>query len=134
MLCLVGVMLLSPASAQMVTFKTLDKVTAKISRLETEVGRPTVLGPLTITVRTCKTTPPEEPPETKAFLEISEFKAGRDKALFTGWMFASSPGINAMEHPVFDIWPLACKTEDGMVFTGEILSPVSETQGDIQTR
>ena len=58
-LCLVEVMLLSPASAQMVTFKTLDKVTAKISRLETEVGRPTVLGPLTITVRICKATPPE---------------------------------------------------------------------------
>ena len=71
-LCLVGVMLLSPASAQMVTFKTLDKVTAKISHLETEVGRPTVLGPLTITVRTCKTTPPEEPPETSVYLEIDE--------------------------------------------------------------
>ena len=68
-LCLVEVMLLSPASAQMVTFKTLDKVTAKISRLETEVGRPTVLGPLTITVRTCKTTPPEEPPETSVYLD-----------------------------------------------------------------
>ncbi|HAT08789.1 MAG TPA: hypothetical protein DCS39_05995, partial [Rhodobiaceae bacterium] len=47
-------------------------------------------------------------------------------------MFASSPGINAMEHPVFDIWPLACKSEDGMVFTGEILPPVNETQGGVQ--
>ena len=60
----------------------------------------------------CVSTPPEEPPETKVFLEISEFKAGRDKALFTGWMFASSPGINAMEHPVliFGCLPVRPKT------------------------
>ena len=71
-LLLGAVMFMSPALAQMVTFKTLDKVTAKISSLEAEVGLPTVLGPLTITVRTCKTTPPEEPPETSVYLEIDE--------------------------------------------------------------
>ena len=108
-LCLVGVMLLSPASAQMVTFKTLDKVTAKISRLETEVGRPTVLGPLTITVRTCKTTPPEEPPETSVYLEIDESRENKTERLFSGWMFASSPGLNGLEHPVYDLWPESCK-------------------------
>ena len=108
-LCLVGVMLLSPASAQKVTFKTLDKVTAKISRLETEVGRPTVLGPLTITVRTCKTTPPEEPPETSVYLEIDESRENKTERLFSGWMFASSPGLNGLEHPVYDLWPESCK-------------------------
>ena len=107
-LCLVEVMLLSPASAQMVTFKTLDKVTAKISRLETEVGRPTVLGPLTITVRTCKTTPPEEPPETSVYLEIDESRENKTERLFSGWMFASSPGLNGLEHPVYDLWPESC--------------------------
>jgi hypothetical protein len=116
------------------TFSLLHKVTAKVQKIELLSGQEYAIGDMSLTMHDCISTPPEEPPETKAFLQISEFKAGRDKALFTGWMFASSPGINAMEHPVFDIWPLACKTEDGMVFTGEILPPVSETQGDIQTR
>lgn len=116
------------------SFSLLHKVTAKVQKIELLSGQEYVIGDMSLTMHNCISTPPEEPPETKAFLEISEFKAGRDKALFTGWMFASSPGINAMEHPVFDIWPLACKTEDGMVFTGEILPPVSETQGDIRTR
>lgn len=115
-------------------FSLLHKVTAKVQKIELLSGQEYAIGDMSLTMHDCISTPPEEPPETKAFLEISEFKAGRDKALFTGWMFASSPGINAMEHPVFDIWPLACKTEDGMVFTGEILPPVSEAQGDIQTR
>ena len=108
-LWLVVVTLLSPASAQKVTFKTLDKVTAKISRLETEIGRPTVLGPLTITVRTCKTTPPEEPPETSVYLEIDESRENKTERLFSGWMFASSPGLNGLEHPVYDLWPESCK-------------------------
>jgi len=116
------------------SFSLLHKVTAKVQKIELLSGQEYAIGDMSLTMHDCISTPPEEPPETKAFLEISEFKAGRDKALFTGWMFASSPGINSMEHPVFDIWPLACKTEDGMVFTGEILPPVSETQGDIQTR
>ena len=116
------------------SFSLLHKVTAKVQKIDLLSGQEYAIGDMSLTMHDCISTPPEEPPETKAFLEISEFKAGRDKALFTGWMFASSPGINAMEHPVFDIWPLACKTEDGMVFTGEILPPVSETQGDIETR
>ena len=116
------------------SFSLLHKVTAKVQKIELLSGQEYTIGDMSLTMHNCISTPPEEPPETKAFLEISEFRAGRDKALFTGWMFASSPGINAMEHPVFDIWPLACKTEDGMVFTGEILPPVSETQGDIRTR
>jgi len=108
------------------TFSLLHKVTAKVQQIQLLSGQEYAIGDMSLTMHDCLSTPPEEPPETKAFLQISEFKAGRDKPLFNGWMFASSPGINAMDHPVFDIWPLACKTEDGMVFTGEILPPVSD--------
>jgi hypothetical protein len=108
------------------TFSLLHKVTAKVQQIQLLSGQEYAIGDMTLTMHDCLSTPPEEPPETKAFLQISEFKAGRDKPLFNGWMFASSPGLNAMDHPVFDIWPLACKTEDGMVFTGEILPPVSD--------
>ena len=108
-LLLGAVMFMSPALAQLVTFKTLDKVTAKISSLEAEVGLPTVLGPLTITVRTCKTTPPEEPPETSVYLEIDESRENKTERLFSGWMQTSSPGLNGLEHPVYDLWPESCK-------------------------
>ena len=115
------------------TFSLLHKVTAKVQQIQLMSGQEYAIGDLSLIMQDCISTPPEEPPETKTFLQISEFKAGRDKSLFSGWMFASSPGINAMDHPVFDIWPLVCKTEDGMVFTGEILPPITATGGSLQT-
>ena len=113
------------------TFSLLHKVTAKVQQIQLLSGQEYAIGDMSLTMHDCVSTPPEEPPETKAFLQISEFKARRDKPLFNGWMFASSPGINPMDHPVFDIWPLACKTEDGLVFTGEILPPVSDAENGV---
>lgn len=113
------------------TFSLLHKVTAKVQQIQLLSGQEYAIGDMSLTMHDCVSTPPEEPPETKAFLQISEFKAGRDKSLFNGWMFASSPGINPMDHPVFDIWPLACKTEDGLVFTGEILPQVSDAENGL---
>ena len=113
------------------TFSLLQKVTAKVQQIQLLSGQEYTIGDMSLTMHDCVSSPPEEPPETKAFLQISEFKAGRDKPLFNGWMFASSPGINPMDHPVFDIWPLACKTEDGLVFTGEILPPVSDADNGV---
>jgi len=110
------------------SFSLLHKVTAKVQKIELLSGQEYAIGDLSFTMHDCISAPPEEPPETKTFLQISEFQAGRDKRLFSGWMFASSPGINALEHPVYDLWPLACKTEDGLAFTGEILPPVTENR------
>ena len=68
-------------------------------------------GTLEIIVRTCQKTPPEEPPESAAFLEIRDAKPGEAAVvLFTGWMFASSPALSALEHPVYDVWVLDCLT------------------------
>ena len=105
------------------TFSLLHKVTAKVRDISLRAGEEVTIGALTLTMQDCLSTPPEEPPETKSFLQVSEFKNGADRSLFSGWMFASSPGIHALEHPVYDLWPVACKTEDGMSFTGEILPP-----------
>ena len=104
-------------------FSLLQKVTAKVQKLELRMDEPVQIGDLNFTMRDCISAPPEEPPETKVFLEIDEFIKGREETLFRGWMFASSPGIHALEHPVYDIWPLACRTEDGFAFTGEIEAP-----------
>ena len=123
------------ARAQIAIFKTLDKVTGKTALLELEVLQPVRLGSLTVTLRSCRSTPPEEPPETTAFVEIDDTRLQVTERIFTGWMFASSPGLNALEHPVYDLWPINCKTETGELFTGkkeqEEAKPPA-TQGAVQ--
>jgi hypothetical protein len=87
----------------------LDKVTARISTIEAPVGQPVRFGTLEIIVRHCDKTPPEERPEAATFLQISEIKRGEPtEVLFTGWMFASSPALSALEHPVYDVVVVDC--------------------------
>ena len=88
----------------------LDKVTARISTFEAPVGVTVSFGTLEIMVRDCRKRPPEEPPESFVFLEIDEIRRGeRPKRLFGGWMFASSPALSALEHPVYDVWAVDCR-------------------------
>ena len=105
----------SPASAdrlenKVALFAALDKVTARISKLEVPLDQTVEFGSLKVTPRTCFTRPPTEQPKTTSFVEVDE-KAldGVQKRIFSGWMFAESPGLNAVEHPVFDIWLTGCK-------------------------
>lgn len=112
-------------------FSLLHKVTAKVTDIELRAGEELTLGDLTLTMHDCISAPPEEPPETRSFLQVSEFKLGTDRQLFSGWMFASSPGLHALEHPVFDLWPTACTTEDGLAFTGDVLPPNPQGTPDI---
>jgi hypothetical protein len=87
----------------------LDKITARVSNLAIGVDDTGEYGTLRIRVRACRKRPPTETPESAAFLEISDQKPGEPPvALFSGWMFASSPALNALEHPVYDIWVLDC--------------------------
>ena len=88
----------------------LDKVTARVSTFEAPLGVTVQFGTLSITLRACDRTPPEEPPESTAFLDIDETRRGEAPvSLFHGWMFASSPALSALEHPVYDVWVLECK-------------------------
>jgi hypothetical protein len=101
----------APAFAETVAIlQGLDKITARISKIEAPVDKPVHFGTLTIVVRDCKKRPPEEPPESAAFLEIDEKRPGDPdpRRVFSGWMFASSPALSAMEHPVYDINVLDC--------------------------
>jgi len=105
-----------PASAQKIenpiaVFAALDKVTARISPLEIRIGDTVRFGALTVTPRVCYSRPPTEPPLTSVFVEVDEIKlSGEKQRIFTGWMFAQSPGLHAVEHPVFDVWLTNCKT------------------------
>ena len=91
--------------------RALDKMTARVEEVELPVGKTIQFGTLGIIARTCRTTLPEEtPPESAAYIEISEVTPGlQDNPVFKGWMFASSPALSAMEHPVYDIWVTGCK-------------------------
>ena len=104
----------APAAAQRIEnsvaiFAALDKVTAKISRLEVPLNQTAKFGALKITPRACYTRAPTEPPKTTTFVEVDEVLLDdKEKRIFSGWMFADSPGLNAVEHPVFDVWLTEC--------------------------
>jgi hypothetical protein len=89
----------------------LDKVTARVSPVTVPVGGEAArFGTLEIVARACMEAPPTEPPESAAFLEIRELPANEAPVdLFTGWMFASSPAVSALEHPVYDVWVVDCQ-------------------------
>jgi hypothetical protein len=94
---------------QVAVFAALDKVTARIQKLEVKLGETQKFGALKITPRTCYSRPPTEPPKTTTFVEVEETELdGKQKKLFAGWMFAESPGLNAVEHPVYDVWLTEC--------------------------
>ena len=116
---IVILMLLAPAAyavvptqeQPIVVLRALDKMTARVEEMELPINQPTQFGKLSIVARTCRVTLPEEaPPESAAYLEITEIKPGtQGTPVFNGWMFASSPALSAMEHPVYDIWVTGCK-------------------------
>jgi hypothetical protein len=93
-----------------VVLETLDKISARVSRIEVAVGTTATFGSLKITPRHCDKRPPEETPESAAFLEIvEELPDEQPKVEFSGWMFASSPAVSALDHPVYDVWVVDCK-------------------------
>lgn len=97
------------APGNTVVIRVLDKVTARVVTVEAKIGESVTFGTLRITVRACDRTPPTEPPESTVFLDIYEVRRGELEAgLFHGWMFASSPALNSLEHPVYDVWVLEC--------------------------
>jgi hypothetical protein len=87
----------------------LDKITARISMIEVPVDQEVAFGTLRIVLRACLETPPTEPPESAAFLQIRVVDPdSASEDAFSGWMFASSPSLSALEHPVYDVWVIDC--------------------------
>ena len=119
----------APAAAQQIknstaVFAALDKVTARISRLEVKLGESVRFGALKVTPRACFSRPPTEPPDTATFVEVDEMLLeGKEQRIFSGWMFAESPGLNAVEHPVFDIWLTGCTQPTGGAQAASTASP-----------
>ncbi len=93
-------------------FSALDKITARIEKLELNLNEEQVLGSLIIVLKSCQNRPPDYLPESAAYVEIYDKlnKNYEDETLiFSGWMFSSSPAISALEHPIYDIFLISCK-------------------------
>lgn len=91
-------------------FSGLDKITGRIISFDVYVGETVQFGALQVTPRVCYTRPPTEAPQTTAFLEVDEITLNNEvRRIFTGWMFAASPGLHAVEHAVYDVWLTDCK-------------------------
>jgi hypothetical protein len=91
-------------------FSGLDKITARIITFEAEIDETVQFGSLLLTARTCLTRPPTEQPNTTSFIEVEEVALDSSvQRIFAGWIFAASPGLNAIEHPVYDLWLLDCR-------------------------
>ena len=98
-----------PVATSITHVRALDKITAGITEIDLPQDETVRFGTLAITARNCRTRPPEEPPETFAFLEIDDVKRdGTSSRIFSGWMMASSPALNALEHAVYDVWVMSC--------------------------
>jgi hypothetical protein len=91
-------------------FSGLDKITGRIINFDVAIGETVQFGALQVTPRICYTRPPTETSNTDAFIEVDEVTLqGEVKRIFTGWVFASSPGLHAVEHPIYDVWLTDCK-------------------------
>lgn len=97
---------------EVASLQALDKITARISTLDVHVGVPKRFGALLITLHTCTFKPPDEAPEHAALMTVNSVDHNdviSAEPLFQGWMFASSPAISALEHPVYDVSVLTCR-------------------------
>ncbi len=93
-------------------FKALDKITARIKKLDINVSEEQDLGTLIIKLKSCQNRPPDYQPDSAAFIEIYDKMNLNDNdtgLIFSGWMFSSSPALSALEHPVYDISLISCK-------------------------
>jgi hypothetical protein len=115
----VGVLIAAPAAGKaaddiihnpVAEFAGIDKITGRIITFDVYVNETVQFGALQVTPRVCNSRPETETPKTTSFVEVDEITLDRKiRRIFTGWMFADSPGLNAVEHAVYDVWLKSCK-------------------------
>lgn len=99
-----------------VKLQSLEKTTARTRTFEANVGSTVKFGSLFIKVQACRKASPIDQPESAAFMQIWEMdKEDKPQWVFSGWMFASSPGLSSMDHPIYDVWVLDCQEQKGAV-------------------
>jgi hypothetical protein len=98
-----------PQGGSQLLLRGLEKITGRPTNITAPVGKPVKFATLTITVRYCYSTPPSETPETTAFVQIDDHRPDQaPRRVFSGWMYGSTPGLNGVEHPLYDVWVISC--------------------------
>lgn len=93
-------------------FSGIDKITGRITTFDVYINETVQFGALQVTPRVCYSRDETEAPKTDTFVEVDEITLDRKiRRIFTGWMFADSPGLNAVDHPVYDVWLKECKQQ-----------------------
>lgn len=121
-----------PRGPLMLILRGLDKISGKSTTLVAPIGKPIQYATLTIVARYCYSTPPTETPETAAFVQIDDHRPDQpERRVFSGWMYASSPGLHGMEHPIYDVSVITCKArEPGQTVAVGPLKPVKPVSPD----
>ena len=133
------------AQKNQATLRALDKITGRSTDIVVKVGEPVVYGSLWVELKTCFQAPPEEVPESAAFLRIASTQpvavetmevavaatavapeAADNPILFSGWMYASSPGLNALEHPLYHIWVIRCTAPAPVKLAAPVIARADE--------
>jgi hypothetical protein len=110
------------------SFSGLDKITGRIINFDEDIGETVQFGALRVKTDACYTRPATEAANTDAFVEVDEITLqGEVKRIFSGWMFAASPGLHGVEHPVYDIWLTDCKVPDTTIVSAAPSEPVKPT-------
>src|SRR6202012_679750 len=117
-----------------VVFAGLDKITGRIISFDVAINETVQFGALQVTPRACYTRPPTESARTDAFVSVDEVTLqGEVRRIFTGWMFAESPGLHAVEHPIYDVWLPDCKGASPPVTADTSTPPPAATPASSQT-
>ena len=98
-----------PQGGTQLLLRGLEKITGRPTNITAPIGKPVKFATLTITVRYCYSTPASETPETIAFVQIDDHRPDQPpRRVFSGWMYGSTPGLNGVEHPLYDVWVISC--------------------------
>jgi hypothetical protein len=117
------------------TFSGLDKITGRIINFDEDIGETVQFGALRVKTSVCYTRPSTEAANTDAFVEVDEITLqGEVKRIFSGWMYAASPGLHGVEHPVYDIWLTDCKGPDQTIVSAQPDPPKAPTPPPAQQK
>src|SRR5438067_5829577 len=117
------------------SFAGLDKITGRIIKFDEDIGETVQFGALRVKTDACYTRPATEAANTDAFVEVDEITLqGEVKRIFSGWMFAASPGLHGVEHPIYDIWLTDCKGPDQTIVNAQPDPPKAPTPPPAQKK
>ena len=115
----------APQGGTALLLRGLDKITGRPTNITAPIGKQVTFATLTITARFCYSTPASETPETAAFVQVEDHRPDQAaRKIFSGWMYASSPGLNGVEHPLYDVWVISCNNNAATVAANASTAPV----------